>query len=310
MKSGNNKTGNRGEIFRSFRFAAISFAVVCVFLLSFVLIRYFSYSKIAEDDLEYVTDTYDSYSKGKIYYKIKCLDNTYEILILLIDKEDLDGLKANDELSLGIVGEGEIVAVSVNGEPRLTLEDCLQKIKDNTVSSLIIIPSIYTGILLGIIGFYYFINRFIYRKYSSLKTDAYACRRIIDSVKLGNGKYYCDILENLPDSGDDSALVRAMLDTIDEDRVYLMFDKNDSAETSAFIFYRLGKKLYYEFLVRHDNEPFEIFLDSFCWLNPVEFPSKNEKGQYEVALRELLNTYPELIKIENSFKAKNRKRKQ
>ena len=100
----------------------------------------------------------------------------------------------------------------------------------------------------------YFDHTEILHNESAINDDIY--KKTQESIKVINGNYYCSILELIFDDKVIPTVCKAILDYIDENKIYVMIDDGGKDECLALVFYKLNDRLMIEQEFRDNDEPF------------------------------------------------------
>ncbi len=271
----------------------------------FVMSTYKSYqfTKLEESDLTYIKTTFDSYKTTKRMYKIICKDqSTYQITKILADDEHLEQLKPDDLIILSVV-DNDVVELEVNGQKIITLDDCYKKHK-NQIKFLTIFVPLFLIFINGFPGLIFFLSKKLLNitnqeKSIKLNETLYKAvyNNVLQSIYVKKGVYHCNILEQIESDLLVFTITKAIIDYINNNELVLMIDDGCKNDEMAFIFYKLGEKLYINQVFRDGIEPFEIDNQLFWYYPDNAKVTKEEQKLFEQAIKQFLLFDEELLKV-------------
>ena len=274
----------------------IIFSVICLVLFIGLIVyfvsRPYNYSKLEESSLTKVEENYESYSTTKSKYKIKCISgNEYELDRFLVEYEIIESFNNNDKLVLHIYNK-DIIELEINDNVILNLESSNQKYYENFKTLLI--TSITFSLVIVAISIKMRSNNSKKNVKEELNQNLYL--EIQDSIHEENGILKCNLLKYYDDDENIYTFYKAMLDYIDEDKIYFMSEDDNGAEI-GYIFYKLGLKLYAFDDWRDNKEPYEINGELVEWYYPDVKVTDEAKEKFFLALEEFEDNHKDLIKI-------------
>lgn len=94
------------------------FEIIWLIVL-FIFIGLYIYPKVqianlAEDELIHVTDSFVGYSSSGYEFRLICKNEEYRISKIIIDKEQINSIKEDDALYLGLYNDEMVITIKVN----------------------------------------------------------------------------------------------------------------------------------------------------------------------------------------------------
>ena len=128
------------------------------------------------------------------------------------------------------------------------------------------------------------------------KIDDKVYKSIQDSIYKKNGYLRCNILEQIENDELVYTFYKAMIDYLYDRELVLLIDDGCTDDGLAMVFYKDGKKLYFNTIFREGNKPFEIERSLF-WYYPYDAKvTKEESEAFIDAVEEYITFNKDLLK--------------
>lgn len=249
----------------------------------FNIVSDYNKSNITIEELTLSSETFDSYTSSKSSYKIKCESgNEYIVRKKTLDKNQLDEIIPGSILLIN-ANSKEVVELKVNGEYLVTLDSYQSTYR----------KMITTDIILGIMLLLLIVGCFVYSNLHQRKLkieeeklreklNTFSQEKYDDTVKSikkdENGILRCNF--DNEEFEIDVSFAKAIIDYIDNDRIIEMFDGDSNTE--RYLFYKLGNKLYYDYVSIEDtdiDDLEDVLYDELDWSYPFDIEPTDEECQ-------------------------------
>lgn len=259
-------------------------AIILIIGISvFNIVSDYNKSNITIEELTLSSETFNSYTSNKSSYKIKCESgNEYIVKKKTIDKNQLDEIIPGSILLINADSK-EVVELKVNNEYLVTLDSYKSTYR----------KMITTDIILGIMLLLLIVGCFVYSNLHQRKLkikeeklreklNTFSQEKYDDTVKSikkdENGILRCNF--DNEEFEIDVSFAKAIIDYIDNDRIIEMFDGDSNTE--RYLFYKLGNKLYYDYVSIEDtdiDDLEEVLYDELDWSYPFDIEPTDEECQ-------------------------------
>lgn len=291
------------------KISSILIIILTIALLIFIgldIYRKVQITNLSEDEMIHVTDSFVEYSSSNNEFRIICKNEEYRISRIMIDKEQINSIKEDDELYLGLYNDEIVITIKVNGNDLITLNESRVNYQENIKILSIVFSVIFASILFLYLAVPKIVDKVLDKKnkkhlqkeiettkIENINKKVY--ESIISSIKKDNGRYYSDAFDILDNNELIPTFTRAMLDYIDENEIYMLYDNNPDDDSMAYILFKLGDKLSIEVLFKNEEGYYEVS-DELHWYFPCGTATDDESKKYKYAINYFIESNYDIVK--------------
>lgn len=278
---------------------------IVIIIFSLIVLRFYNYTKIKKEDLNYQEITFDYFqegpnSKSKNRYIIFDTNGTgYGFgSIIDVDYDKIYSIDKNTKVKVYVrevndkYYQFEIIELYVGSKSIITIDDYHEDYT-NHIKITIIIFSIFLLVLIFMILFFPKIIDKIAEKEIKKDIDfnsSYAIKKyeaFQNKIYYDQNKYIADFEECFDKPEDIHILCKVMDDNMFDGEIRLIYEKNNVEETINF-FFKYNNKICFELVFQEKDGLIRIEENMIMWTYPIyKELTKNEKTY----LTELLENY-------------------
>lgn len=284
---------------------------IVIIIFSLIVLRFYNYTKIKKEDLNYQKITFDYFQEGPnsksknryIIFDTKGIGYGFGSIID-VDYDKIYSINKNSKVEVYLrevndkYYQFEIIELYVDSKPIITIDDYHEDYT-NHIRIAIIIFSILLLVLISMIFFFPKIIDKIAEKKIKKDIDynsSYAIKKYEEfqnEIYYNQNKYIAGFDECFDKPEDIYILCKVMADNMLDGEIRLIYEKNNVEETINF-FFKYNNQICFELVFQEKDGLIRIEEDMIMWTYPIyKELTKNEK----IYLKELLENYNKIYDV-------------